>query len=560
MGQTLSNNGIQQGEIINAQHVSQSVDALTGVTDYDITVKGTIAVKSSNGGQTFKFDGNNFTESESNTFLVRNNDGTVGFRTGGATGAQGPQGNVGPQGPQGDIGPQGTGGTSGTSGTSGENGEGSGIVTPPISGTNGTSGTSGVRGANGGFFSCLFDGVGGGAPSNGRFKVDAWGTPSKIFVDYSVSGDDTASTVNNIYSTLNTLAGPHQNTYIRLLGKNDPTKFLYANITNVIDRGGYFEFQLQNTQNSGVPNVNDDIFTFDISGTGGDDGPQGTGGTSGTSGVNGSLEMLDTDVNFTIDKNLDGKYQCAVPGNNPIDLINGDVGFIASNDDDGSANANDVTTFYIKKRDKTNQERTGILTERLRHFDASRLELEDQGGGSNSTFKWINLVNYDPFYDGYIELVGVTKTAGGGTFNDNSSLEKFRLTNGVFVYELKPNHYERVYLNSNGNDYDDSIFCLVGLKEGVEGYIRDGEFKPGQKTVVEVKSGGRKTRIHYLRGTGPGYMPNSTNDPYATEFPERVDLGSLDSGKRAIVEFVYYESRDGSRYGLIPSAVAMNLS
>ena len=152
MANTLKNNfsgndKIQQGNIINAHHVSQSVDALTGTSEYDIVVRGTVAVKNSSGGQTFKFDGNNFSESDSEAFLVRNADGTIGYRTGGA---QGPPGNNGSSGTTGTSGTSGEGGTS-TSGngtTSGSSGS-SGITLPPLPSSSGSSGTSGANGNNG---------------------------------------------------------------------------------------------------------------------------------------------------------------------------------------------------------------------------------------------------------------------------------------------------------------------------------------------------------------------------------------------------------------------------
>ena len=147
------NDKIQQGNIINAHHVSQSVDALTGTSEYDITVRGTISVQAGNGGQTFKFDGNNFGESESDAFLVRNADGTIGYRTGGAQGPQGAPGTHGTSGTSGSSGIGGT-GTSGSGTTSGTSGT-SGTTPPPLpptpssSGSSGTSGISGTPGNNG---------------------------------------------------------------------------------------------------------------------------------------------------------------------------------------------------------------------------------------------------------------------------------------------------------------------------------------------------------------------------------------------------------------------------
>jgi hypothetical protein len=42
MALTLSNAGISSGSLIEAAHVSQSIDALTGVEAYDITISGSL--------------------------------------------------------------------------------------------------------------------------------------------------------------------------------------------------------------------------------------------------------------------------------------------------------------------------------------------------------------------------------------------------------------------------------------------------------------------------------------------------------------------------------------
>ncbi len=47
MAKILSNTGISSGSIIEAPHVSQSIDALTGVEDYDITISGSLTVTGS---------------------------------------------------------------------------------------------------------------------------------------------------------------------------------------------------------------------------------------------------------------------------------------------------------------------------------------------------------------------------------------------------------------------------------------------------------------------------------------------------------------------------------
>jgi len=194
MANTLKNNfsgndKIQQGNIINAHHVSQSVDALTGNSEYDITVRGTISVQASAGGQTFKFDGNNFSESDSEAFLVRNADGTIGYRTGGA---QGPPGNNGTNGTNGTSGTSGAGGigTSGNGTTSGSSGT-SGITLPPLpssSGSSGTTGAQGPRGFSGGIFEGKFAGIGNTPNSNGEIVVNpVWPGNSTAVLIYNTN-------------------------------------------------------------------------------------------------------------------------------------------------------------------------------------------------------------------------------------------------------------------------------------------------------------------------------------------------------------------------------------
>ena len=54
-------------------------------------------------------------------------------------------------------------------------------------------------------------------------------------------------------------------------------------------------------------------------------------------------------------------------------------------------------------------------------------------------------------------------------------------------------------------------------------------------------------------------MPNGSDDPYATSNPNRQVLGELDAGKRAIIDLLYYQSEDGSKYGLIVTGFENNL-
>lgn len=123
---------VVQDFTVNSWHVSQSVDALTGVQDYDITISGSFEVE----GPV------NFTDLDTTSGIqkVLVIDGTsVKIQDGGANGTNGTSGSSGTSGGSGSSGTSGLNGTSGVSisGPAGNNGS---------SGTTGTSGTSGVSG------------------------------------------------------------------------------------------------------------------------------------------------------------------------------------------------------------------------------------------------------------------------------------------------------------------------------------------------------------------------------------------------------------------------------
>ncbi len=123
---------VVQDFTINSWHVSQSVDALTGDQDYDITISGSFEVE----GPV------NFTDLDTTSGIqkILVIDGTsVKIQDGGGDGNDGTSGSSGTSGGSGSSGTSGLNGTSGVSisGPAGNNG---------TSGTTGTSGTSGVSG------------------------------------------------------------------------------------------------------------------------------------------------------------------------------------------------------------------------------------------------------------------------------------------------------------------------------------------------------------------------------------------------------------------------------
>jgi hypothetical protein len=132
-----SGDSIEQGKIINAYHVSQSVDAFTGAEEYDITISGSLTVQGSGSlYNQISFPGGLTENTASEVYLVLDSGGGVGYKTtlNGAAGSSGTSGINGINGVSGSDGSSGTSGTGGTSGTSG---------------VDGSSGTSGLSAGNG---------------------------------------------------------------------------------------------------------------------------------------------------------------------------------------------------------------------------------------------------------------------------------------------------------------------------------------------------------------------------------------------------------------------------
>jgi hypothetical protein len=132
-----SGDSIEQGKIINAYHVSQSVDAFTGAEEYDITISGSLTIKGSGSAAYSQlFIPGGLTENTaSDAYLVMDSGGVLGYKT--TADAAGTSGTSGISGINGVSGSDGSSGTSGTAGTSG------------TSGVDGSSGTSGISSGNG---------------------------------------------------------------------------------------------------------------------------------------------------------------------------------------------------------------------------------------------------------------------------------------------------------------------------------------------------------------------------------------------------------------------------
>jgi len=144
---------------IQSWHVSQSVDALTGNDDYDITISGSLEVEGpvdftdleTTTGQTsvLVLDGTSV-KIQTTTLGTSGSSGTSGISgTSGSSGSSGTSGSSGSSGTSGSSGSSGSSGTSGSSGSSGTSGSSGSSGTSGSSGSSGISGSSGTSGTDG---------------------------------------------------------------------------------------------------------------------------------------------------------------------------------------------------------------------------------------------------------------------------------------------------------------------------------------------------------------------------------------------------------------------------
>lgn len=480
MGQKLSNTGIQQGQVINAQHVSQSVDALTGAQEYDITVKGIIEVQNSAGGKTFKFDGNNFTESESNTFLVRNPDGTVGYRSGGATGPQGPQGS---HGTSGNSGSSGTSGNSGSSGTSGVNGTGGGDpVVPPLPTSSGTSGTSGNTGANGATFESKFSTSYNTVPTNGMFTLDGWGAtvadePFTIFLN------KIAVNSHNIGGFLGAInSSPSNNTaFITIVSTENPEKYLRGFYKSIIDETNYVRIGFEVTDKSSEAFGNNDICTFHFSAV-----PLTT--TSGTSGTSSSAaEVRNDSIIMALNKNVTsvGAWDFEVGSGFPTS--NGKVRAV-------TADKNSISGFIITKTNAGGFNYSNIISPRQSDFEETTLRLRASGDAAQAEYKVLSTVNYPSANPPCVQYIVEVLGSPTGNINQNQ-LAEFDFYDSVYVYNLLPG-YTNLTVTANNTysspqpDYPELCF-----------YLKNTDFESGQEAIVNLNVT-NPVRLTYMHAGG----------------------------------------------------------
>jgi hypothetical protein len=141
----LSLSGIAEGEIIEAQHVSQSVQALTGQEPYQVTITGSLEVSGSlrtSGSVVFKYVQE--TAGDANTLPGVLIDPSTGELFRGVVG--GSVGEKGAQGPDGEKGETGA-GTKGEKGDKGQKGQ-QGEIGVGTKGEKGAQGTIGEKGAD----------------------------------------------------------------------------------------------------------------------------------------------------------------------------------------------------------------------------------------------------------------------------------------------------------------------------------------------------------------------------------------------------------------------------
>ena len=169
---------VEQTFTINAWHVSQSVDAFTGASDYDVIVSGSSGVSGS-----MYWSGSEDAAGLSNIKnIVLDANSNKLYVTGSIVGPQGNQGNQGAFGPQGNQGNQGNQGPQGNQGNQGTTGVGN-------QGNQGPLGPQGNQGPSGGGSSDYVSNVEFTA-SNGTLNFTGVGSAFDGLVDLSRLNDN----------------------------------------------------------------------------------------------------------------------------------------------------------------------------------------------------------------------------------------------------------------------------------------------------------------------------------------------------------------------------------
>ena len=311
---TEASDEIVQGFTVQSWHVSQSVDALTGAEDYDITISGSLTVTGS-----VYLDGIEDAGGSSVYNLVLNQSTGEVFTTASLSGGGGADGTSGTSGAAGTSGTGGAGtsgtsgeGTSGTSGigqdgSSGTSGDDGSSGTSGATGDPGTSGTSGTGGAGGGGTSGTSgDGANGALIFPYEIHDDAADPPSGT-LEISVSSiainhiDGTGTDISSFFDTINDYGdglGTGVNAILKVEKVGDPTFFNLYNLKNLALLGStYAIFVKSNLLTDNTFSDGDDVLiSFNLVGVYGTSGTSGAGGSgTGADGTTPTTEATGTD-------------------------------------------------------------------------------------------------------------------------------------------------------------------------------------------------------------------------------------------------------------------------
>lgn len=266
MANTLSKQGIETGEIIEALHVSQSVDAFTGANAYNIKISGSLNVTGSvlvSGSDLIYSD---LPESASNfeALVYDTGSGKVYYTTG-SVGLQGVQG---VQGASGSLGAQGSQGLQGTVGSLGPQG------------TQGTSGNFG-----GASFDYTFTAsTDNSDPGTGKIKVNQaiQNTATEMYIDDT---DDNGNSIISFLQTIDSVTSAIKG-HVRLSNAATSSAFLLYAISDleIYTGSAYSKLDVSvETTSSAQPFLGgEDVIVSFV--TTGDQGTQGTQGAIGASG------------------------------------------------------------------------------------------------------------------------------------------------------------------------------------------------------------------------------------------------------------------------------------
>ena len=562
---------VVQNFTVNSWHVSQSVDALTGAEDYDITISGSLTVSGSVKVEELDTDG-----ALTNFVVIDTSTGQLKKRTGGASGTDGSSGTSGASGTSGSSGSSGTSGTSGTS-----------IAGPAgADGSSGTAGTSGTSSAITGTDTQVlyFDGDDNPAGDSELTWDDVNKTLRISSADNGTSGKSNLILTNDVANpTLSTtnlgnIVGkmPDDATGIehaKIQFEPDNADWIYAsgewktapsaitfwtNTTNSPSqkmRIGY-NGQIQLNQYGSAGNFVSSTPTYNL---GVDTAGNIVETSTNYSGSNyNPIDVNRIDYNSYTNEDLTGaaSYQF---------VVDGTVGFNTAVPD-----ANKIliqtTTKASSTRIKIN---IGSFTQEMNSItpvSQSRLLIGNTNAGAGQDWAvydiyQVSLLN-DPVKGDYLDMyLEYISEEGGATFTAGTGLEvlQFRPQNTTSTTTIYPisNYYTKLSL---GNLSDTSIDTLFGF--WLDNDFRTNTLKTGDELLVEVKwfsdtsfgeTGGDISLITFNTGNGSTLRRQFLAKIVTPGTPATYQISTTNGnyGKTQVFKFQYWE-RSSTEYGLIP--------